>query len=182
MECNSRSGCWCFLKANTWGLVSAPAAFQQHREMKRYVLRSCDVVDRDQSRPERVRFPLFCAANPASAVAPQFVNVRVPSDLGPPRAARLSCSSRLFGRHKMASALGRAAMVGARALPGAGASRRVCVGGARARGLKTNPHVEVSQRDNTRLPTTGFLARLSSLIASVLRTNQAPLCAFSLLI
>eukprot|EP00903_Cladosiphon_okamuranus_P010771 g10177.t1 len=33
-------------------------------------------------------------------------------------------------------------MVGARGLDVTGTSRRVCVAGARGRGLKTNPHVE----------------------------------------
>ncbi|CAM9237442.1 unnamed protein product [Pylaiella littoralis] len=42
----------------------------------------------------------------------------------------------------MASALGRAVLVGARGVPVAAVNRRVCVAGARGRGLKTNPHVE----------------------------------------
>lgn len=46
---------------------------------------------------------------------------------------------------KMASALGRAAMVGVRGFPAAGASRRMGLGSAGGRGLKTNPHVEVSK-------------------------------------
>lgn len=43
-------------------------------------------------------------------------------------------------------------MVGARGVSSAGASRRVCVSGARGRGLKTNPHVEVRElRQRTRV-------------------------------
>eukprot|EP00752_Nemacystus_decipiens_P006770 g6080.t1 len=42
----------------------------------------------------------------------------------------------------MASALGRAVMVGVRGVTATGISRRVGVAGAQGRGLKTNPHVE----------------------------------------
>ncbi|CAM9381534.1 unnamed protein product [Scytosiphon promiscuus] len=42
----------------------------------------------------------------------------------------------------MASALGRAVMLGARGLPASAASRRAGVVGTGSRGLKTNPHVE----------------------------------------
>lgn len=47
----------------------------------------------------------------------------------------------------MASALGRAAMVGVKGIPAAGASRRVAVSGAAKRGFKTNPHVEVNEEN-----------------------------------
>lgn len=47
----------------------------------------------------------------------------------------------------MASALGRAAMVGVKGVPAAGASRRVAVSGPARRGLKTNPHVEVNEEN-----------------------------------
>lgn len=50
-------------------------------------------------------------------------------------------------RLAMASALGRAAMVGMKGIPAAGASRRVAVSGAAKRGFKTNPHVEVSEEN-----------------------------------
>lgn len=49
----------------------------------------------------------------------------------------------------MASALGRAVMTGARGLPVAGVNRRVCAAGAKGRGLKTNPHVEVRTTTTT---------------------------------
>lgn len=47
----------------------------------------------------------------------------------------------------MASALGRAAMVGLKGVPAAGAGRRVAASGAAKRGFKTNPHVEVSEEN-----------------------------------
>lgn len=47
----------------------------------------------------------------------------------------------------MASALGRAAMVGVKGIPATGASRRVAVSGAARRGFKTNPHVEVNEEN-----------------------------------
>lgn len=47
----------------------------------------------------------------------------------------------------MASALGRAAMVGIKGIPATGASRRVAASGAARRGFKTNPHVEVNEEN-----------------------------------
>lgn len=47
----------------------------------------------------------------------------------------------------MASALGRAAMVGIKGIPATGASRRMAASGAARRGFKTNPHVEVNEEN-----------------------------------
>lgn len=105
--------------------------------------------------------------------------VRVPPDCKSQRAGSLYTAvvlcrkdSRLDNEtldNNMSSALGRALMVGARGFPAAGAGRRVGEVAARGRGLKTNPHVEVSERRRgARVPERrGELAAVGALVVEL---------------